>query len=109
MLRIRFWILAIVVAGTAFGCSGSKMKPRVAQELLSKPLIFPRENIEIASVSSLGGSYLIEADLRMTFLLQKDSAGKWQVVRVTYKQGEWKDPQKLLEFLALPPFPIATE
>lgn len=94
------WSAAVCCACLLFSvvsCAGSKLQNRQAQEAIARQLDVPEKSIHISSVSALAETALVDTVFRATFVLQKNSNGKWYVVRMQHAADRWETPEEFLK------------
>ncbi len=80
-----------------WSCAGAKLQNRQAQEVIARQLDVAANKIHVSSISEVMDTALVETVLRVTFVLQKDSKGRWQVVRMQHASDRWETPEQFLE------------
>lgn len=86
-----------VVCGTLLGCAG-KMKPDQAARLISAQLSVPVDHVQVTGMSSLGSNVVADVTLKVSFALQKNQQGEWQIYRVQTTTG-WEPPDGFRQHL----------
>jgi hypothetical protein len=78
-------------------CAAKKLQNQEAQETIARQLDVPEQRIKISKISELSNTALVDTMFRATFVLQKDSGGKWRVVRMQHSTDRWETPEEFLK------------
>jgi hypothetical protein len=89
--------LIVVAILLSVSCAAKKLQNQEAQAVIARQLDVPEERIHISKVSELSNTALVDTMLRATFVLQKDSSGKWRVVRMQHSSDHWETPEEFLK------------
>jgi len=90
-------VLIVIGMLLSVSCAGKKLQNQEAQQVIAKQLDVPEERIHISKISELPNTALVDTVLRATFVLQKDSAGKWRVIRMQHSSDRWETPEEFLK------------
>jgi hypothetical protein len=88
--RLKLAIALFVVCGILVGCAGT-MKQDQASRLIAAQLSIPVDHVQVDSMSSMGNNVLAVVTLKVSFALQKNQQGEWQIYRVRTTSG-WEPP-----------------
>jgi hypothetical protein len=90
-------IACVCSLGVTVSCAGAKLQSNAAQEVIARQLDVPPNQVHVSSLSEVSNTALVETVLRMTFVLQKDSSGKWRVVRMQHSADKWETPEEFIK------------
>lgn len=85
-------------------CAGGKLQNSQAQQAIARKLDVAEKNIHVNSISSLSDTALVDAMFHATFVLQRDSKGNWNVVRMQHAADRWETPEEFLKTVGQSPF-----
>jgi len=74
------------------------MKQDQAARLVAAQLSIPVDHVQVVSMNALGGNVLVDVTLRVSFVIQKNQQGEWQINRVRTTSG-WESPEHLRQRL----------
>ncbi len=84
-------LLSISICMVMWGCAGT-MKQDQAARLIAAQLSVPVEHVQVDSMSTMGNNVLADVTLKVSFALQKNQQGEWQIYRVRTTSG-WEPPE----------------
>ena len=90
-------LLVVFISVLCISCAGAKLQNREAQQVIARQLDVSDNKIHVSSISELADTALVETVLRVTFVLQKDSSGKWKVIRMQHSADRWETPEEFLK------------
>jgi len=90
-------ILLVFLVGT-FGCAGAKMDSNTARDVIARDLALSSDQVKVEKVGMMLGSATVEANLKLSFLLQQ-TGGQWHVYKVQFSKAEWQTPQQFQQSL----------
>ena len=85
------WLCVFVAIVALAGCAGAPIKNTSAAQILSHQLNIPEQQLMITGVSGTSSTLAIDAAIKVSFLLQKDSSGQWKIIKIN-RTGKWEDP-----------------
>jgi len=94
-ITLLLYLLCAVLFSAS--CAGGKLQNSQAQQVIARKLDVAEKNIHINSISSLSDTAVVDTMFRATFVLQKDSKGNWNVVKMQHAADRWETPEEFLK------------
>lgn len=95
--RLKTAITLVVFCGLFAGCAGTVQKDQAAR-MVAAHLSIPVDHVQIDNMSSMGGNIIADVTLKVSFALQRNQQGEWQIYRVRTTSG-WETPEGFRQHL----------
>lgn len=94
---ITFFLCLWLAVLFSASCAGGKLQNTQAQQAIARKLDVAEKNIHINSISSLSDTAVVDTMFHATFVLQKDSKGNWNVIKMQHAADRWETPEEFLK------------
>ena len=97
LLVLTLCLLTLFVSTLAYTNAADDLSPKEARRLISRiaGAELPTADVRVKSVSSLGSSAVVEAEVSTAFRFVRGDDGKWRVAEIRTGDNRWEDVEQI--------------